>query len=203
MPQVELLPNVLSLKWCVNKDWLRFITVNLCSSPFCPNITVTIQYTDTKTWLHHTTLLLNTLNSWSGRQCYDIWRVGGTLLDATFSTQQAWWAAKPIMLLWSRRELSPNWQPDNVQYFASKEINKPDITNVVYVLKELKTWMKKTLKNEIYIIRLTDIISNAIKQRYKEQNEQAKSEEDQNLPCGTTICWHFYRLHGLLGVSMH
>ena len=24
---------------------------------------------------------------------------GGTLLDATFSTQQAWWAAKPIMLL--------------------------------------------------------------------------------------------------------
>jgi hypothetical protein len=35
-------------------------------------------------------------------------------------------------------EICPNWQPDNVQYFASKEINKPDIANVVYVVKEFK-----------------------------------------------------------------
>lgn len=72
-------------------------------------------------------------------------------------------------------------EPDNVQYFASKEINKPDITNVVYVLKEFKIWMKKTLKNGINIIQLTDIISNATKQRDKEQNEQGETEEDQNL----------------------
>jgi len=41
--------------------------------------------------------------------------------------------------------------------------------------------MKKTLKNGINIIQLTDIISNATKQRDKEQNEQGETEEDQNL----------------------
>jgi len=94
-------------------------------------------------------------------------------------------------------------EPDNVQYFASKYINKPDITNVVYVLKEFKIWMKKTLKNGINIIQLTDIISNATKQRDKEQNEQGKTEEDQNLQCGTTLCWQFDRLHGSVRASMH
>jgi len=48
--------------------------------------------------------------------------------------------------------------------------------------------MKKTLKNGINIIRLTDIISNAMKQRDKEENEQGKTEKDQNLQCGTTLC---------------
>ena len=93
-------------------------------------------------------------------------------------------------------------EPDNVQYFASKEINKPGTTNVVYVLKEFKIWMKKTLKNGINIIQLTDIISNTTKQRDKEQNEQGEAE-DQNLQCGTTLCWQFDRLHGSVRVSMH
>jgi hypothetical protein len=48
--------------------------------------------------------------------------------------------------------------------------------------------MKKTLKNEINIIQLIDIISNATKQSDKEQNAQSESEEDQNLQCGTTLC---------------
>lgn len=47
--------------------------------------------------------------------------------------------------------------------------------------------MKKTLKNGINIIQLTDIISNTTKQRDKEQNEQGEAE-DQNLQCGTTLC---------------
>jgi hypothetical protein len=73
---------------------------------------------------------------------------------------------------------------------------------VVYVVKEFKMWMKKTLKNEINNIWFTDIISNATKERDKKQNEWGESKEDQDSHCGTTLCWQFDGLLGLLGISM-